>query len=129
MAYALCGIVRAGRSQRDPVEALSNGGIVTDLLAWASRREKATGQHRRQSLVRRAQRHAARASHLWCDLHSTTFAAGGGMPGSSANVGGASRFNPGDDVGVVVEDAPGISPVSVQMWDGVSLALVQMLPV
>ncbi len=34
--YALCGIARAGLSKRDPVEALSNGGIVAELLTWNS---------------------------------------------------------------------------------------------
>ena len=36
MAYALRGVARAGLSQRDPVEALSNGGIVAELLTWDS---------------------------------------------------------------------------------------------
>jgi hypothetical protein len=36
MAYGLCGIARAGLSKRGPVEALSNGGIVAELLAWDS---------------------------------------------------------------------------------------------
>jgi hypothetical protein len=39
MAYALRGVARVGLPQRDPVEALSNGGIVAELLAWDSRRE------------------------------------------------------------------------------------------
>ena len=36
MAYALRGIARAGLSQRAPVEARSNGGIVAELLTWDS---------------------------------------------------------------------------------------------
>ena len=36
MAYALRGIARAGLPKRDAVEALSNGGIVADFLAWDS---------------------------------------------------------------------------------------------
>jgi hypothetical protein len=31
MAYALCGIARAGLSKRDPVEALSNGGLLRNF--------------------------------------------------------------------------------------------------
>jgi hypothetical protein len=38
MAYALRGIARVGLPKRDPVEALSNGGIVAELLAWDSLR-------------------------------------------------------------------------------------------
>ncbi len=36
MAYALCGTARAGLPKRDPEEALSNGGIVAEPLAWDS---------------------------------------------------------------------------------------------
>ena len=39
IAYALWGIARAGLPKQGPVEALSNGGIVAELLAWDSRRE------------------------------------------------------------------------------------------
>lgn len=38
MAYALCATARAGLPKRDPVEALSNGGIVAELLTWDSLR-------------------------------------------------------------------------------------------
>ena len=39
IAYALWGIARVGLPKRDPVEALSNGETVAELLAWDSRRE------------------------------------------------------------------------------------------
>ena len=48
-----------------------------------------------------------------------------GVPGSRANVEGASRFSPGADVGGIslVEHAAVVSPVSVQMWGGVNPVL------
>ena len=48
-----------------------------------------------------------------------------GVPGSRANVEGASRFSPGADVGGIslVEHAPVVSSVSVQMWGGVNPVL------
>ncbi len=93
MAYALRGIARAGLSKQDAVEALSIGGMIAELLTWDPR----GGNKPRGSTGGRPWFGVCNGVHLAlaiCGAIGTRqhSAVGGGAPGPSANVRGASRF-------------------------------------